>query len=703
MCQPALQGQGSQLTLDDAVMGLYTRFAPESMSGFSWHPDSAGGFYTEGPRIMKVMAGSTARTKVLTLDELNSALKQNHSKEVGRIPSFRVTDAGYFMFSGPGRVFTYSIAGKKIISELSCDGLSENHDYCIAANAFAFTRENNLYVKQAGMPEFSITHDTDRNIVNGQVVSRNEFGIEKGTFWSPSGAYLAFYRKDESHVTNYPIVNIEKRIATVVETKYPMAGMSSERVSLGIYNLKTASAIYIERDSTSEKYLTSVSWSPDEKYIYIGVLNRGQDTLHLNKYDAFTGKLAATLFTETSTRYVEPLNPLYFAGKRSDQFLWLSQRDGYTHLYLYTSTGRLVRQLTSGNWTITGITGIDPAGDYVYLSTTIRGALERQEVRVHIASGKMELITGEPGTHKCSLSPNGKYLLDNFESTGVPGKTSMLTAAGKKLDDLLVAENPMKDIRLGNCAIDSLLADDRKTQLYFRYITPPDFDPHKKYPVIIYVYGGPHTQLVTNCWLSDARLWDYYMAQKGYIVFTLDNRGSANRGFGFESCIHRQVGQLEMQDQMAGVKWLKQQTWVDTSRLGVHGWSYGGFMTLSLMTAYPGVFKVGVAGGPVTDWKYYEVMYGERYMDRPQENPLGYATNSLLDKAGRLNGRLLIIHGGMDVTVVWQQSLSFIDACIKAKKPVDYFVYPLHEHNVRGWDRVHLMWKITDYFDTYLR
>jgi dipeptidyl-peptidase 4 len=704
LCHLSLLGQSGQLTLDDAVMGLYSRLAPQSMSGFSWHPDSAAGFFPDkGTRIMKIVAGSESRDTVLTLDELNDALKQHNSKVVGRIPSFRVTRPGEFLFTSPGRIFTYAAKEKRIMSEIVCDSVSENFDYSIGANAIAFTRENNLYIQKTGQAEVAVTHDTDLNMLNGQVVSRNEFGIEKGTFWSPTGASLAFYRKDEAQVASYPIVDIETRIATVVNVKYPMAGMSSEHVSLGIYNLQTGTTVFLEHDSISEKYLTSVSWSPDEKFIYLADLNRGQDTLHLNKYDAATGKLAGTLFTETNTRYVEPLNPLFFAGNRSDQFLWLSQRDGFTQLYLYTSSGKLIRKLTSGNWMITGITGIDPAGEYVYLSTTIRGALERQEVRVRIATGKLEMITREPGTHLCTLSPNGKYLLDNFESTRVPKKVSMLTAAGAKLDDLLIAPDPMKDFRLGTCTIDSLVADDQKTQLYFRYITPPDFDPQKQYPVILYVYGGPHAQLVTNGWLSDAPLWDYYMAQKGYIVFTLDNRGSANRGFEFESCIHRQVGRLEMQDQMSGVRWLKQQCWVDTSRIGVHGWSYGGFMTLSLMASYPGVFKAGVAGGPVTDWKYYEVMYGERYMDKPQENPLGYASNSLLDKAGSLKGRLLIIHGAKDVTVVWQQSLGFIESCIKAKKPVDYFVYPLHEHNVRGWDRVHLMWKITDYFDTYLR
>jgi dipeptidyl-peptidase-4 len=248
----------------------------------------------------------------------------------------------------------------------------------------------------------------------------------------------------------------------------------------------------------------------------------------------------------------------------------------------------------------------------------------------------------------------------------------------------------------------TIKAADDKTDLYCRLIKPLNFDPSKKYPAIVYVYGGPHAQLVEDSWLGGTSLWDFYMAQKGYVIFTVDNRGSSNRGLEFENIIHRNLGITEMEDQLKGIEYLKNLGYVDMDRIGVTGWSYGGFMTISLMTHYPEVFKVGVAGGPVIDWKYYEVMYGERYMDTPDENPDGYEKTSLLNYAKELKGRLLIIHGAIDNTVVWQHSLTFLEECIKNKILVDYFVYPRHEHNVSGIDRLHLMRKITQYFDDYL-
>ena len=250
--------------------------------------------------------------------------------------------------------------------------------------------------------------------------------------------------------------------------------------------------------------------------------------------------------------------------------------------------------------------------------------------------------------------------------------------------------------------VSSISETSEHPELYYRMIKPVDFDPAKKYPVIIYVYGGPHSQLVKNSWLGGSRMWQYYMAQKGYIAFTLDNRGTLGRGFDFENSIHRQLGTLEVVDQMAGVSYLKSLPFVDDSRIGVHGWSYGGFMTLNLKLKYPEIFKVGVAGGPVTDWKYYEIMYGERYMDMPEENPEGYKNAEMKNYVSNLKGDLLLVNGAMDSTVVWQHSLTFIRECVKQNKQVDYFVYPTHPHNVRGWDRINLMDKVSLYFDKHL-
>jgi dipeptidyl-peptidase-4 len=279
----------------------------------------------------------------------------------------------------------------------------------------------------------------------------------------------------------------------------------------------------------------------------------------------------------------------------------------------------------------------------------------------------------------------------------------LISSEGKNIKNIMTSENKLADYKLGNMTVGTIKAADNTTDLYYRLITPPDFDPKKKYPTIVYVYGGPHAQLVDNSWLGGVALWDFYMAQEGYVMFTVDNRGSANRGFEFESVIHRQCGQNEAADQMKGVEFLKSLPYVDADRIGIHGWSYGGFMTITLATMFPETFKVAVAGGPVIDWKYYEVMYGERYMDTPTENPEGFKKTSLLNKAGNLKGRLLVIHGYVDPVVVPQNSLDFIKSCIAAGTDLDYFFYPNDEHNMRGATRVHLMKKVTRYFDDYLK
>ncbi|NPA68564.1 MAG: prolyl oligopeptidase family serine peptidase, partial [Chlorobi bacterium] len=552
--------------------------------------------------------------------------------------------------------------------------------------------------------QVQITYDENEGIVNGSdYVHRQEFGINKGIFWSPQGNAIAFYRKDETMVADYPLVDITTRIASVKNTKYPMIGEKSEEVTLGIYNLNTGKTVFCNvTDFTKEHYLTSITWRPDEKYIFIGVLNRKQNHLKMNMYNAATGAFVKTLFEEKNPKYVEPEHPLYFLPGSNDKFLYYSERDGYDHLYLYNTDGKLLKQITKGNWLVLDIKGFDKKGENVFITSTEESPIEKHLYKVNIKTGKRTKLTTEKGTHKIVLSNSKKYFFDSYSNTETANNNLICDTKGKILKEILNATDPLDDYDLGKMTIGTIKAADGKTDLYYRLITPPDFDPNKKYPVVVYVYGGPHAQLVTNSRLAGARLWNFYMAQKGYIMFTLDNRGSENRGFEFESIIHRQCGQNEMKDQMKGIEFIKSLPYADTSRIGVHGWSYGGFMTTSLMTNYPETFKVGVAGGPVIDWKYYEVMYGERYMDTPEENPEGFEKTSLLNKAGNLKGRLLMIHGYVDPVVVPQNSLDFIRSCIKAGTDIDYFLYPESEHNMRGKTRVHLMKKVTRYFDDYL-
>ena len=311
-------------------------------------------------------------------------------------------------------------------------------------------------------------------------------------------------------------------------------------------------------------------------------------------------------------------------------------------------------------------------------------------------------LTDIRGTHNGTLSPSGDYFFDNYSNTETAKVCNIVNANGNIVKEMLRDNNPLKDYKTVKIQIGTL-KNDAGIDLFYRIILPPNFDSTQKYPVFYYLYGGPHTQLVTDSWLGGANIFMSLMAQRGYIVFTIDNRGTPNRGFAFENVIHRKLGRNEVADQMAGVNYLRSLSFVDAERMGIHGWSYGGFMTLSMLADNPGIFKAGVAGGPVTDWKYYEIMYGERYMDTPEQNPEGYKQNSLLEKAKNIKDRVLIIHGDIDPTVVWQNSLSFLKSAIDAGVQVDYFVYPQQEHNMRGATRAHLLEKIYQYMEDFVK
>ena len=550
------------------------------------------------------------------------------------------------------------------------------------------------------------------NIVLGESVHRNEFGINGGLFWSPKASRLAFYRMDQSMVEDYPIVNTKAREAEVRNIKYPMAGMKSHEVTVGVWDCASQNLVYLNtaRDTTvheREMYLTNIAWSPDEKYVYIAKVNREQNHMWLEQYNAESGDFVKVLFEESNPRYVEPCEPMIFTPK-GDQFLWYSMRDGYKHLYLYNMDGTLVKQVTKGEYEVEGFIQFDKKGENIFIYANKDNLAGRDAYRVNLKKGTMECMTmtenGLHGTHSVVVNEAGTMWVDMWSSVNVPMRADLRDWKHKNpIKTFFEAENPMKDYAMPGVKLGTIKAADGKTDLYYRLITPPNMEKGRKYPTLVYVYGGPHSQLVTDSWLGGGNLYFMYLAQQGYVVFTLDNRGTDNRGFEFESCTHRHLGEIEMADQMEGVKFLKSLAFVDQQRMGVEGWSFGGFMTITMKLAHPEVFKVGCAGGPVIDWKWYEIMYGERYMDTPQENPEGYENNCLLNKAKNLEGRLLVIHGAEDNTVVWQHSLEFIERCINNYKQVDYFVYPHHEHNVLGRERLHLYKKMFDYYETFLK
>lgn len=734
-------------TLNDVIPGgsNYYNLVPKSLPGLQWWGDVC--VRADIENIKKIDSKSGKETIIVTLEEVNKALTNSEMpyKLTGHIKPLRTlmyaslpwSDRNVITFTQyddctPGQKYMvwYDFDKKKIVNLFKIQGEgATNFDFCKENGYMAYTIGNDLYVAHEGdfssmvNPKVAENQESEKNVVYGQAVHRNEFGIMKGTFWSPKGTYLAFYRMDQSMVTDYPQVNTTARIAELVPDKYPMAGMTSHKVTVGIYNVKNGKTIYLQAGDPTDRYFTNISWSPDEKSVFVIELNRDQNYAQLVQYDAVSGKRTGILYEEKHTRYVEPQHPLIFLPWDDSQFIYQTQRDGFNHLYLMDTKTKLKGEwktgkdsedqyceylktipLTEGNWLVQDVLGFNTSRKEIIIASTEISPLQTNIFSLNVKNGKRTLIGMEDGTHQAKLSASGTYLIDYFTSNNVPREISILPTTGKKGTTLFTATDPLKEnYNLPEITVGTIKAADGETDLYYRLIKPVNFDPNKKYPAIIYVYGGPHAQMIHNTRFYDARGWDLYMAQQGYVMLTVDNRGSDNRGIKFENCTFRHLGTEEMKDQVQGAKFLQSLPYVDADKIGVHGWSFGGFMTTNLMLTYPDIFKVGVAGGPVIDWQFYEVMYGERYMDTPQANPEGYKESNLRLKAGNLKGRLEVIIGGMDPTCVPQHSISFLRACIDAGTHPDFFIYPEDGHNMMGRDRVHLHEHITRYFLDHLK
>ena len=691
-------------TLEDLNFGgtNYANLRPQNM-WLTWWGEK---LIETGVEECKVIDSKTGkRTLLFTLGDINKWAGSDDDKYVRHLTNatFPYPNKPIVAVGNRKAFILVDFEKKQIVWQDSVSGQMAN-DWNPISRATAWVENDQLYVADGNGVKHQLTTDGSREIVYGQSVHRNEFGIRKGTFWSPKGNRLAFYRMDQSMVTDYPQVNIFTRSADYEPDKYPMAGMTSHKVTVGVYDVKSGKTTYLQAGDPTDRYFTNIAWSPDEKTIYMFELNRKQNDCRLVSYDAVTGKKIAELYRETSDKYVEPQTPIQFLPWDDTKFLMQSQKDGYNHLYLFDKSGKQLKQISSGNWVVMDVVGFNTKKKSVLYTSNEIHPMNCNLWTVEVNSGKRNLLGQGIGVvQDVQASATGQQVALKFSSYNRPRVIDLINTNTWKVTNLLEAADPWKDYQQPIYTSGYITAADGKTDLYYRMVKPHDFDPNKKYPTVVYVYGGPHARNVDASWHYMSRPWEAYMAQKGYIVFILDNRGSENRGRDFEQATFHQLGQIEMQDQMKGVEFLRKQPYVDMNRLGVHGWSFGGFMTISLMTNYPDVFKVGVAGGPVIDWKWYEVMYGERYMGTPQDNPEGYAKASLINKAKNLKGKLQVITGYNDNTVVPQHCLSFLDACVKAGTQPDFFAYPGEEHNMRGHASVHLHERITQYFEDYLK
>jgi dipeptidyl-peptidase-4 len=715
--------QDKLMTLEDAMLKARTTLAPQNLSQLQFYGTTNDYLYikkwNEKDTWFKGNNKNPADSVFLTLEGLNNKLKKSGLDTVKTMPAIKFS---------PGR-WTMTINGSKIALEpvlhtyktiLPKDLSNKENAEEGNAGYIAYLDNYNLFVSD-GENGKQVTTDGSKDIVYASSVHRDEFGITKGTFWSNSGSQLAFYRMDQSMVTDYPIINWADRPAKVELIKYPMAGDKSHHVTVGVYHTATQSTVWLKTGEPAEQYLTNIAWSPDDKFIFIAVLNREQNHMWLNKYDAATGNFIKTQFEETDDKYVEPMVPMLFVKNNPAQFIWQSNRDGWNHLYLYDTSGKLIKQLTKGNWEVLEVKSFDSKGENLFFVSTKISPINKTLSLLNLKSGLITEVTIIPAVHITQVSSDGSMVLDVFSTTSNPRTIqlidikNMLTIDPRNLLQaaknflkikpkiLLLAPNPLKDYATGELSIFTI-KNNASDSLYCRLYKPINFSPTTKYPVIVYWYGGPHAQMILNNWNGGAGdYWFRYMAQRGYVVFTVDTRGSDNRGKAFEQTFFRKHGEAQMEDLMASVNYLSGQSFADNGRMGLFGWSYGGFMTTDFMLNHPGVFKAAVAGGPVMDWKYYEIMYGERYMDTPLENPEGYAATNLINQAGKLKGKLLLIHGLQDPVVVQENSVNFVKACVDKGVQVDYMIYPGHEHNVSGKDRAHLYQKITDYFMEHLK
>ena len=692
-------------TLEDLNFGgkNYANLRPQNM-WLTWWGEKL--IQTDVEECYTIDTKTGKKSLLFTLEDINKMAGSNDESYVRHLMNarFPYPDKPIVALGNRKAFILLDFETKNIVWQDSISG-QEANDWNSVSRATAYVEDNQLYVVDGEGKKHQLSADGSRDIVYGQSVHRNEFGIRKGTFWSPKGNRLAFYRMDQSMVTAYPQVYIFPRSATYEPDRYPMAGMTSHKVTVGVYDVKTEKTIYLQAGDPTDRYFTNIAWSPDEKTIYMFELNRKQNDCRLVSYDAESGEKIAELYHETSDKYVEPQNPIQFLPWDETKFIMQSQKDGYNHLYLFDVSGKELKQITSGKWVVLNVVGFNTKTKSILILSNETHPMNSNLYTVNIKTGKRKLMDKGIGVAQSAQpSTSGQMVALKLSSYNHPRFIDIINTNGMgKVTDLLDAEDPWKEYQQPIYESGNIKAADGTTDLYFRMVKPHNFDPNKKYPTVVYVYGGPHAHNVDASWHYASRSWETYMAQKGYIVFILDNRGSENRGRDFEQATFHQLGQIEMQDQMTGVEYLKKQPYVDMNRLGVHGWSFGGFMTISLMTNYPDIFKVGVAGGPVIDWKWYEVMYGERYMGTPQDNPDGYAKTSLIDKAKNLKGKLQIITGYNDNTVVPQHCLSFLDACIKAGTQPDFFTYPGEEHNMRGHASVHLHERITQYFEDFLK
>ncbi len=684
-----------------------TTFSEKSLSGVQW---------VDGGKKMSYLDTVSSIQSVYTLDfsdgdrELvldGRLLKANDSAEVfrigtyfwspdeqsilvtGTIPARRTKTGGNFgvfdLETKTFRLLTNTTEPQSII-QYSPDG-----------GYIGFVRSNNIFViKVESGIEKQLTFDGSDEILNGNFdwAYEEEFKVINGWEWSPDSKRIAFWRLDVSHEPEFPLVRYprDSAHADLRMMKYPQAGDPVAEVQIGVIDVAIGEVRWIDLGPTKDVYIPRIQWTHNPEVLSVQKINRMQDTLQLFLADVENGTVSHVL-EETSDGWIFVHNNLRFL-ERTEEFIWTSNRDGYNHVYLYNLDGTLVKQLTKGDWEVTEVLEVNERRRLVYFVGTKNSLLERHLYSVRLDGTRLTTITKEPGTHDISLSPDYLVYLDTFSSVTRPPVSAIYTNNGTRVATLVEnTRDVFKGYAISEQQFFSFTTSDN-IALNGWMIKPHNFDPKKKYPVLMFVYGGPGSQTVKNIWGGTSFCWYQLLAQNGYFVVSIDNRGTGARGKDFMQTTLKQLGVRETHDQIEGAKYLASLPFIDSTRIGIWGWSYGGYMVCMAMTLGAEYFKVGVAGAPVTSWRYYDAIYTERYMKSPDANHEGYEESSPITHARDLRGNLMIVHGTEDDNVHWQNTIAFIDELIRQRKQVSTMLYPGKSHNVRG---LHLYILITDF------
>lgn len=598
--------------------------------------------------------------------------------------------------------FVYNLKSRKI-TEVSPNGKQQYASFSPDGSKIAFVRNNNLFIKDLiSGAEKQITKDGKFNhIINGSAdwVYEEEFSFAKAFFWSPDSRKIAYYKFDESQVPEFSMMMYEGLYPQPYRYKYPKAGEKNSEVSIHIYDLDDNATKNVDVGQEKDQYIPRIRWTADPDRLCVLRLNRHQNKLEYLFADARTGSSKVVL-TEDDKAYIDIEKEQLTFLPNGKYFINVSERDGWNHLYLYDMNGKIIRQITKGNWEVTEVYGIDPKNNTIYYQSTEISPLQRDVYAISLDGKNKKRISTEDGTNEASFSSDFSYCILSHSENGLPLTITLHNQAGKfirTLEDNHVLKQRLKNYNVQPAEFFSFKTSEG-IELNGYMIKPADFDPSRKYPVLMYVYGGPGSQSAADRWNGSRHLWSNYLAQQGYIVACVDNRGTGFRGAAFKKSTYKELGKYETIDQIEAAKWLAEQPYVNPSRIGIWGWSYGGYMSSLCITKGADVFSMAIAVAPVTTWRFYDTIYTERYLRTPQENPEGYDENSPINFADRLKGKFLLVHGTGDDNVHFQNSVMFSEALIQAGKPFEQAYYPNKNHGIYGGNTtMHLYRRMTDF------